>query len=326
MSFTKHIKSLLATDCPSKLLNELAGALGAEMKRYGLFNQSPSSIGYCSWERWNDDAFKDLLFDCYIQAITKQLPPLQAYIKQGQNIDGVIIQNVHFFIIGKFRSNDKVGYAVAGNAKVAVQLSIIRKIIKSNDEPNHINSNSLLTFVNSTTASGEDAICSALRQNPAWTTELQLKLSRFKNNDSTKQKFSDIVCSLKDIGSFRFKSLVDSMKEFVRKAVNDRQAGNIPPDFGDETILPDDTYENYNSFCYLCKQIRAAIEQSNYNDDVREQLHRVFTEIELPIKQRKDHPSQAEIAVILDIPPSTLHGYIHKLRKLIALVRSNNFE
>jgi hypothetical protein len=97
MSFTQHIKKMKATDCPPKLLDELAGALGAEMKKYGLFNQHPSHIGYDDWDRWNDDAFKDLLFDCYIQAITKQLLALQAYIKQGQNIDGVIIQNVHFF-------------------------------------------------------------------------------------------------------------------------------------------------------------------------------------------------------------------------------------
>jgi hypothetical protein len=329
MSFTKHIKNMKATECPLKLLDELESALRAEMKKHGLLNQPPSGIGYDDWERWDNDSFKNLVYDCYIEAIIKPLPTLQTYIKQGQNIDGVIIQNVHFFIIGKFRNHDKIGYAVAINTKVAVQLSIIRKIIKYDDDADNINSHTLLSFLSckSTTFSGKEAISSALRNNSAWTPELQLRFSIFKNNDSTKQKFCDIVCKLKDfdIDSFRFKSLVYSMKEFARKAVDDWQAKNIPPDFGEDKILPDETYDNYNSFSYWCKQIREEIEKS-YKNDVCEQLHRIFTEYELAIKQRKDTPSQREIASSLDIPASTFHGYIKKLRKVIALVRSNNFE
>lgn len=316
------------SDCPSKLLNELGAALRAEMNRYGLYNQVPSAIGYDLWKDWNDDAFKDLLYECYIQAILKQLPKLQAHIKLGQNIDGIIIKNVHYFIIGKFRSCDRVGYTVAANAKQSVQLSITRKILKSNDEPNNINNNTFLTFLDckSTTSSEEEAISSALGNNSEWTTELQLKFSSFKNKDTTKEKFSDIVCRLKDfnIDSFWFRNLVDAMKKFVRRAVENRQAENIPPDFYQDKIFPDDEYENYNYFSDLCKQIKQAIDESNYKNDVREQLHRVFTEIELFIKQRKDYPSQAEIAIRLNISAATFHGYIKKLRKLIAPIRSNS--
>jgi hypothetical protein len=52
MSFTQYIKDLEPSDCPPKLLDELAKALGAEMNRYGLLNQPPYRIGYDHWESW----------------------------------------------------------------------------------------------------------------------------------------------------------------------------------------------------------------------------------------------------------------------------------
>jgi hypothetical protein len=291
------------------------------------------------------DAFKDLLFDCYINVITQQLEFLKDNITLGNDIDGLVRQNIHFFVTNLRRKTDPVGYAVAQNAKDAIQRAMARGVITSNQLK--INNNTQLTFFSSgsTTLSEKDAISEALHHNSAWTKDIQLKLSSQKNKEQVRERFCECVCQLRnsDIGCFRFKRLVDAMKEDVRALIQALEAQKRPPEVLDSTtieegdddetddggeivlFIKDDAYD-YLLLSEWCEHIHNAIAQSDYQDRVRQQLHKVFTEIEVPLKQRKKYPLPAEIAEILGLAPATLNGYIKKLRLLVEQLKSNDFE
>jgi hypothetical protein len=289
------------------------------------------------------EAFKDLLFGCYINVITQQLDFLTNNIALGNNIDGLVRQNIHFFVTNLRRKTDPVGYAVAQNAKDAIQRAMARAVITSNQQ--EINNNTQLTFSSSgsTTLSEKDAISEALHHNSAWTKEIQLKLSSQKNDEQVRECFCECVCQLRnsDIGCFRFKSLVDVMKEDVRALIQALEAQKRPPEVLDSTAKEDDDeaddggeivlFIKDDAYDYLllsewCEHIHNAIAQSNYQDRVRQQLHKVFTEIEVPLKQRQKYPLPAEIAEILGLAPATLNGYLKILRLLVAQLKSNDFE
>jgi hypothetical protein len=85
-----------------------------------------------------------------------------------------------------------------------------------------------------------------------------------------------------------------------------------------QLIAPDTDYEDYQSTHHWCNRIREAIEQSDYQERVREKLHKVLIEIEVSIKDRNYLPSQAEIARRLRTPSGTFDGDMKKLRKLVS--------
>ncbi len=285
------------------------------------------------------DAFKELLFDCYINVIIQQLEFLQAQIKLHNNIDRLVFQNIHFFVTKLRKKADPVGYAIAQNTKNAIQAAIALNVITANKLK--INNKTLLTFSSlsdSTILSRKNALSKTLRNNKRWTKEFLLELSKQNNTEEVKELFVNIICQLKQFGisRFYFKDLVDAVKEDVRAIVKEELA-IVAPDYiggtaryeqdneGDNErvlfILPDDIYENYEVFIYWCEQIRKAIDQSNYQDRVHKQLERMFTEIEMAIGDGDDPPSQSEIARRLHIPIATLNGYMNKLRQLVDTVK-----
>jgi len=339
MSFTKHIKNLKPNQLPQKLLDELNSALHREMNRYKLLNKPPAYLGYIDWTSWNEPAaFDEILLDCYMDTIFKQLRVLQGYIELDQNIDGMIFKNIKWFVTGKMRANDPVGYAVFQNTKGAIKCGINRGVISLNDEANKINNNTLLIFSSSTTHSNKDLISQALRKNPVWTQELQLKLSKQKNSTKVKENFCALICELKSsgVGSFLVKDLVDVIKDEVRQTVEELEIiETTQPDYIDKTkmqgnsedeelqavlfSLPDD--ENYQIFREWCRDIIKAIAQSKYKSNVRQELMNIFTEIEVPIRERAAPPLQADLVKSLGFKAPKISERMKQLRELVAQIK-----
>jgi hypothetical protein len=383
MSFTKLIgKIQKPEDEIPELFQALAKALCEEMVKQGLWLQSPQILGY-DWDYWYENrygngkgscmgrrginikfkgrnskligsipssAFIDLLFDCYVVVIFKQLEYLQGQIELGNTIDGSVLQNLKLFVMDLRRTKDSVGYNVAINAKLGFQHAIDRKIINSDDQ-DEIDNNTQFTFSECpTTPSDENSISEVLSQTEAWTNTFKLKMSKqmrrrresekeFK--DSFQREIGDPFCEMlkqlnnSGINCFRFKNMVDAMKEDVRRVVADEQARNMAPDDLDHTAIecPDDDAINeeesvniipfivdeqyeYTAFDERCKNIRNAIAQSDYSEKVRERLRQEFNEIEVSIKE-KTAPLQAEIANSLGIAISTLSDDMNRLRHMM---------
>lgn len=320
---TIYIKHLDANKFPEALLELVEQALKLKMKQLGLWKLPPAYLGYKDWNSWAEkDAFTELLDDCYIK-IFENKQKLKAYIKIGQDIDGLVVQNIHWFLQRLRQKNDPTGYAVAQNTKQAVKTAISKDIITANQPPeNQINNQTLLAFgaFSSIPNSGKNAISKALSDNPDWRhgNELKLKLSRQLRSEEVKKQFFQIICQLKNakIMQFLFKNLVDAIKEDVR-AVEIPNEIFVPYDDELISIQPDSSYEDYQSFQSFCEQIIQLIDNSGYTPKIREQLHLVFTEFEVAIANKNDPPSIAEIARRLNIARSTSHGYIEKIRMLV---------
>jgi hypothetical protein len=142
--FTQYINQVKIV--PPELLDAVAKALRAEMKKRGLWTAPPVWLGYEDWNCWDEtrgkykddvlkkysDAFIDLLFECYEYLFLGQrLPHLQNAMKQSPNVDGLVVRNIKQFITEKQRKHDPLGYNVAHHARDAVQCAIDKGILKA---------------------------------------------------------------------------------------------------------------------------------------------------------------------------------------------------
>jgi hypothetical protein len=333
------------------LLDAVAKALRAEMNRRGLWNTPPLWLGvdYENWEHWNNqEAFDALCVDCYIFSITDQFNNLRAALKISKNIDSLIFLNIHHFISHLQRTYDSLGYAVAIHARNAIQCAIDKGIFVPSELNNKgkVGNKTLLTVSTSDfsiTLSETNQILEVLRNHPIWK-EIQLKLAG--KSQKVQEFLCEIVCQLTEsnILCFRFKNLVDAMKEDVRiaKEKDDTEClakntaleiENTAREELDEDnnqivqlVEADTTYEDYESFLYHVKQVQESIDKLKYQQRVRKRLHQVFVEIVDYIETEHVEPSQSELVKKLNIPKATLNGDMKVLRELIQQIKSNDLE
>ena len=236
--FTQYIKNQQPSDYSPELLEAVAKALHAEMKKRGLWNAPPAWLGYKDWSYWDENrngnrackkvlpkysyAFNDLFVTCYITTIIEPLPKLQAQPKTFDNIDTLIFRNINYFISNLQRKNDPLGYNVAQQAKNAIHCAIDKGIFAPSDlnHDGNVSNKTLLTiysFDTSITPSEKAFILEVLRNNPTWK-DIRLKLAG--KSQTVQEPLCQIVCQLTEAGilCFRFNVLVDAMKEDVRVA------------------------------------------------------------------------------------------------------------
>jgi DNA-binding transcriptional regulator YiaG len=336
-------------------------ALRAEMNKRGLWNAPPAWLGYKEWSRWDEnrfneklnshlseypDAFTDLLFACYTTAIIEPLSNLQAHLKISDNIDSLVFRNINWFIT-HLQKTDRLGYYVALHAIDAVQCAIDKGIFVPT-ELNHkgkVGNKTLLTVSSSdtsTTPSENAFILEVLRNNPSWK-DIRLKLAG--KTQSVQEPLCEIICQLTESGilCFRFKALVDAMKEDVRVAKDKDDAERLAKttalaentaieELDDESsqivqlIEPDTTEEEYESFLDLVKQVKEAIDRLKCNKskkgkkNVRERLHQLFAEIVDSLEREDIVPPQAQFARLLNISKATLSGDMKRLHEVVQQV------
>lgn len=349
--FTQYIKQ--ATDWPPELVKAVANVLRAEMKKRGLWTAPPNWLGY-DGNSWNEEkyskAFEGLLYDCYMTAIIKRLPRLQIRIEQAQDINNIVYQNIKNFITDQQKKHDPIGYYVAHNAKQAIQCAIDNGIIKVASGLNHkgkVHNPTLLFYSSQTTASEQEQIVKVLRNNSTWM-EIRQKLAG--KSEKVHERLCDIICQLQNSGinCFRFKSLVDAMKEDVREESKYHFAKEMAleiqqttrnefeedeAEFGEKVqeivqfIQPDNSAEEQESYCDFCNKLRDAIDNSSFQERVRERLHQELIEFEDAIETEKAMPSQTELSKRLNVAISTINDDIMKrLQQLVKQVKSKDLE
>ena len=83
------------------------------------------------------------------------------------------------------------------------------------------------------------------------------------------------------------------------------------------SCMPDD--EDYQIFREWCRYIRQSIDKSKFKPNVRKELHQIFTEIEIPIKERAAFPSQADIGRSLGFKSPKISSRMKQLRELVEI-------
>lgn len=356
LTFTPLIKQLQANSWkPDEVFKELREAISIalriEMKKRGLWDMPPVWLGdeYEIWNSWsNPEAFDALCIDCYIFAIIKQYKNLQAVLKTSDNIEGLIFLNIRYFVSNIQKKNDSLGHAVAQHARDAVQCAIDKGILVPSElnYKGKVGNKTLLTASSSNTSITpleKSAILKVLSQNKVWA-DIRLKLAG--KSQAVQEPLCEIICQLtkSDVLCFQFKTLVNAMKEEVRKARQENFAKQMALDIENtifeeteedndtvsimpvQLIEPDTTYEDYESFHELVKQVQEAINQLESQQRVRERLHQVFAEIVDYIETEGEEPFQTELVKKLDIPKATLSGDMKTLRQLVQQIKSNNLK
>jgi len=353
--FTQYINQVKIV--PPELLDAVAKALRAEMKKRGLWTAPPAWLGYEEWNRWNEsngkykdealkkysDAFINLLFECYEYLFLGQrLPHLQNAMKQSQNIDGLVVRNIKQFITEKQRKHDPLGYNVAHHARDAVQCAIDKGIIKASGltHKGKVYNRTLLSSTNSTTLSKQERIFEVLHDNQKWK-EIRHKLAG--KSEKVQELLCEIVCQLIESGvnCFRFENLVNAMKEDVR-AINPEPkyisidkvteirkedieiAAREPANdayandaYAQLIVRLDTSYEDYHNYCDLRDKIREAIDKLPLQEKFRKRLHQILMEFENAIETETKIPSQTELSRRLGVSIGTINKGIKELRKLV---------
>ena len=118
--FTQYVRDLQNGSDPSvDVLDALKKGLRRRMRQRGLMELAPRYLGCEDVASW-DDAWEDLVQDCYLWAIIGRMKSLKGLMKKGNNIDGAVVQNIGFFLFGRQKKHDPAGYRLFKNITVAI--------------------------------------------------------------------------------------------------------------------------------------------------------------------------------------------------------------
>jgi hypothetical protein len=333
--FTSYIRNL--DICSGEFLANFASGLCNRMRWRGLSNGLPKWIGY-PFADWGEiGAFDALLVDSVDYSIVKKITRLSSKLKKHENIDYLVYNNIKFFLHGKQRHCDPIGYAVGINTQVAVQQAVQQGVFIAQKLNNRgkVYNETILT-VSANTSSEEPCNEDALKIALAKTKWLQMQLKLVEMRKPVQAELCQVICQLAeqaDITSFKFGYLAKIIKDEVRlkwQSLNlalecdefnqiFKQLNNIA-----EPLKSDTTDEQWESWQNLIKQINNDIDHMNCHSKVRQRIFEEFQLIVNLIGENQDPPSQAQLAKYLKIPKNTLNQDMKRLRQLL-LQRPDRF-
>lgn len=128
--FTRYVEILERGEQPEEETEEgvwrkLADALRHELRQRGLWLAPPSYLGVLGAMSWTrDEAFEELLCDCYSFVFVQRLGGLAGLLAFQENIEGVVFRNIRLFLFERQRRHDPVGYRVFMVARKAARAAV----------------------------------------------------------------------------------------------------------------------------------------------------------------------------------------------------------
>jgi hypothetical protein len=323
------------------------------MKKNGLWEQPPMYLGY-SGSHWNkkkgdteDRDFEDLVIECFAEAIFSRKQSLLNQAATGKNIDGLVFQNIRWFLNEKRAEFDPIGKAIYENVNAATQKLVKKGDIEIRNQrkswKEKFDNSALLAFRLSklTTPSTKEEIVKALHKISEWNMAIYSSLRT--ENKKTREPLCKIFCQLKEFAIYCFEhgSLVNAVKKEVcikeisisvpQNDDEDNESTSIlnhPSLFTEDSIF--DTNEIFQELHDFCEKLREEANKSIRRKDARKLLHQVLTERqEATLKEITESeikiPSHEELARRLDnTSAGAVNDKIKKLRKLAKEVEKLN--
>jgi hypothetical protein len=331
MSFTEHVRTF-GRDCDPVgcVLPRLNRLLRARMRRRNLLDAPPRYLGY-AFPNWNDDdAFEELVFDCYLFAVARRIRGLQRQLRARTNIDGCICRNVDNFLTERQRRRDPVGYAVFGNVEAAAgELCAANQLTVEGHANGRIQNASIL-HLDARQANGDPCepgrLQSAVAEASDWRDSLESLTS------TTAEGCAWVVALLQRLraaGTLHVR-VVDLVHAIATRARDDWQALHATPAGelafeGDDELLtitrivrPVDRTEWTDTLRNLRLAVLERIARER-QQRVRERLTAVFDEM-IRMLEETDFAQleQTALADRLDMPDATLSDYLRRLRRILA--------
>jgi hypothetical protein len=278
--FTPYILALKKeSSLPHELLKAIGDALYFEMKKRGLWDNSPSWLGY-GGERWQKDSdeFNQLVERFCYKSIFTRLNSLQARVKKGQNIDIFVIKNIGYDLSRVQRSYDPIGYAVYENLSFAimrlVDVGIIKLCHHLKNWKTKIHQYELLAFASChpIIIADEKSMSEAIKK--SFFADIRFLIKLAKKDKQLEKPLCEKICQLRqsNINGFQFYSLIEPVKKEVRSLTDNRRTSyqidnnEINRDDKDREINSDDEETEPDEL----KGIGQQLEDSEINPDDEE--------------------------------------------------------
>lgn len=278
--FTPYILALKKESFPPhELLKAIGDALYFEMKKRGLWDNSPSWLGY-GGERWQKDSdeFNQLVERFCYKSILTRLNSLQARVKKGQNIDIFVIKNIGHDLSREQRSYDPIGYAVYENLSFAimrlVDVGIIKLCHHLKNWKTKIHNYELLAFASChpIIIADEKSMSEAIKK--SFFADIRFLRKLAKKDKQLEKPLCEKICQLRqsNINGFQFYSLIEPVKKEVRSLTDNRRTSyqidnnEINRDDKDREINSDDEETEPDEL----KGIGQQLEDSEINPDDEE--------------------------------------------------------
>ena len=271
-----------------RVIEAIRNVLVKELRRRGIFQYGPSMLGYRAGRSWDDESLHDLAYDCLDRAIVAKRRGLLGLLQKPGSIDGVVVQNIRYFVGERQKLNDPVGSAVFQNLKAVLTEFVadgrMRTLHTGSATEKGVQGNSEF-------ATGAD-------QGPL-ATELQIKNAMYSSGSmldelpalatvgiKAQEILTEALCRLKDSGIASFS--VQTMKRAICSLITESGAPvpttrlkEVEEPFEDffeksRTVLPDTGYEDTESVEHFIRQMHGEIHRCHRSSAVRNRLCRLL--------------------------------------------------
>lgn len=330
-----------------RVWKRLAGALAAELRRRGLWDQPPRFLGVAGGGSWDQLALEELVAEAYSYNFVDRLRSLQAQLEVKPNVDGLVIRNLRQMLNLRLRRHDPVGYRVYQLLQGAVREEVEDGELHVISGDPRVRNDTVLAF----DPAGGDApgptdspeVFDRLARR--WSDQLlpELVTARGPARRAVTDRLRDRLPELRRRGltPFRFRSLLDPLKSDVRArwaALQLQEQGEtaveIPPAAeaanGDKSLVrwvrlvrPRPEIEERQAFRELAGCVDRHLAALDPGDSTREARTRTYLRTlwtflaRHAVSDQAELPSQRELSRELDIPRERLPGLFERLGEMI---------
>lgn len=300
-TFTRYVRALMAraeavTELAEEAREELRRALVREMRRRSLWSSPPSYVGILGASSWASGDTRtatpldDLLSECYLFIFGTHLARLANQLRVRSVIDGLVITHLRHFLTDRQKHHDPLGYrlyeilcqAVRG-AVEAEDLHVLRGTPKIRNE----------TILGASPQSdpASTAPISDLRPFVArWNDSLlpgiviAERVARRHITESLQGRLTELEAD--GITGFRFKDLLDALKEDVRarwSRLHREEVGEVVLEEDDEGVRrlvrilrPETRVEDLDGFKKLVRCVSNLIPGVDARKKTRDYLEKLW--------------------------------------------------
>lgn len=345
-TFTRYVRAIAArSDAVSgmveELMTELRKALVREMRWRSLWAGSPAYVGILGWPTWipgdtegTASPLEDFLSECYLFVFGKQLRQLLNQLRVQSRIDGLVVLYVRHFLTDRQRHHDPLGYRLFEMLCAATRAAVAAKELHVLQGTPAIRNETVL----GATPGADPAVASpigALRPLVARWNDVLLpglviadRAARRKVTESLRDHLADLEAE--GVAVFRFKDLLDALKEDVRARWNrlhEQEGGETVVEQDDEGVRrlvwflrPETRVEDLDSYKKLVRCVSNLVLRVDARKKTRTYLTLLWSFLRRWSSdvRREVLPSNRELEGLLRIPRdrfSELYGTLGRLMR-----------
>lgn len=345
-AFTKYVRSLEKGEPDAEssmaLRRELRTALGAELRRRGLWNSPPSYLGIVGWGSWGErpasgeDALDELFADAYPFVFVDRLRSLRAHLAV-KPIDGMVYLAVHQFVQERQEKHDPLGTQVYAVLRSAVRDALEAGELHLLQGSDRIGNDTVLGFAAGVGAEPQSMDLRSLVARWNGLLMPDLVTNRGRHQEEVVRRLRELLPELRDEGAktFRFKDLIDPLKADVRARWADafeREGGEtgLEEGEGDEVwrvrlVQPDLGLEDRQLLDKVIACVLESVACLDLSETTRGYLYRLWQFRRMQAVSGDDRaPSARKLEKLLDVPREGIPKLFRKLGELVDRCRAAN--